>query len=207
MTRDAAHNRAPVAPRCFGYAPATHEFACLGHDAIYNMNNVGADDQATNLRIDLVGPVATQSWSIAAIGNRPTTARATVEAKLAAAGIQPLRSALAVPANEWVNVGRYQLQLRVDESIGDASFENFGELTLRCSPSVDILIDLRHGQMKLGETATAFLSPDGAWVAVSIVGEDGGEDTLEYSLDTAVLDLATSCTTQTAQVWTTAIDG
>jgi hypothetical protein len=204
MTRAAAKDQQPLAPRCFAYSARHHVFACVGHDAIYNMNNIGADDQATNIRIDIVGASQQTSWSVAAIGNRPVTRRATVEAKLGELGLRALTAApLTIAPNTWVTIGTEKVFLRVDPHEGDASFENFGDLTLRCSGATDLVIDLRAAGIELGETAVAARSPDGNWLAISIVGIDGGEDTTDFTLDTAVIDLATTCAHRSPAMWTT----
>lgn len=204
MTRAAATDRAPLAASCFAYAAKSHLFACVGHDAIYNMDNIGADDQATNIRIDVVGPAQQTSWTVAAIGKRPTTRRTVVEGKLGALGLRPLTTPrLTIAANAWIAIGAMQLLLRVDTAEGDASFENFGDLTLRCSKTQDVKIDLRKAGIELGEAAVASLSPDGNWLALTISGLDGGEDTYDYYLDTVVLDLATTCSHKGPAMWTT----
>lgn len=203
MTRIAAEDRAPLAARCFGYAARTHLFACVGHDPIYNTDHIGADDQATNIRIDVVGPSRSRSWTIAAIGSRATTPRAKVEKALSALGMRPLTtSPVAITANRWTSVGAAQLFLRVDLHEGDASFENFGDLSVRCADAKEIVIDLRAAGIELGEAAVAFPSPDGAWLAISIAGLDGGEGTYDYTLDTVVLDLATTCARGAPASWT-----
>jgi hypothetical protein len=204
MTRAAARDQEPLAPHCFAYSAKQHVFACVGHDSIFNMNNVGAPDQATNIRIDVVGATQQTSWTIAAIGNRPTTRRAIVEGKLGELGLRALAAApVTIPVKTWVTLGSVQVFLRVDLHEGDASFENFGDLTLRCGTVPDHVIDLRAAGMTLGDTAVAYLSPDRSWLAISIVGLDGGEDTYDYSLDTAVIDVAATCAHRNAAVWTT----
>jgi hypothetical protein len=204
MTRAAATDQPPLAANCFAYAAKSHAFACVGHDPIYNMNNIGADDQATNIRIDVVGPDQQSSWTIAAIGKRPTTPRATVESKLGELGLRALTTApIKIASNTWVAIGAVQLFLRVDAHEGDASFENFGDLTLRCTKTQDVVIDLRAVGIELGDTAVAYRSPDGNWLALTISGLDGGEDTYDYNLDTVVLDLATTCAHRSPAMWTT----
>jgi hypothetical protein len=203
MTRAAAEDREPLAPRCFAYSTKHHVFACVGHASIFNMNGVGADDQATNIRIDVVGPQPA-SWTIAAIGDRPTTGRSTVEGALGELGLRALTAApVTIVPKTWVKVGSAQLFLRVETHEGDASFENFGELTLRCGNVPDRVVDLRAAGMTLGDTAVAYLSPDKSWLAISIVGLDGGEDTYDYRLDTAVIDLTATCTHRDPSLWTT----
>lgn len=204
MTKAATADREPLAPRCFGYAPDRRAFACLGHDRIYNMNNIGADDQATNVRVDAIGPATHESWTIAAIGGRPTTARRTVEGKLAALAMRPLQvTPIRLAIGAWTVVGGHDWKLRVDGHDGDASFENFGELTIRCGAR-DVIVDLRGADLELGETAVAYVAPDGSGlVALSMVGVDGGEDTAEYSLDTAVIDVVTTCQQAKVAMWTT----
>ena len=203
LSRTAAASAEPMVPRCFAYSAKEHAFACIGHAPIYNTDHIGADDQATNVRIDLVSPARQESWTIAAIGGRPITRRAVVEAELGALGLQPLRGApIAIIANEWTKVGAEQLLLRVDAHEGDASFENFGDLTLRCTTGIEIRIDLRGLGFELGETARAFRAPDSNWLALSIVGVDGGEDTSEFSIDTAVIDIAQSCVKHSVAMWT-----
>ena len=204
MTRAAASDTAPLAANCFAYAAKSHVFACVGHAPIYNRNNIGADDQATNIRIDVVGPPVQTSWTIAAIGNRPTTRRRVVEGTLGALGLRALATTpVKIASNTWVTVGGVQLFLRVDAHEGDASFENFGDLTLRCAAAKDLVIDLRAAGIELGDTAVAYRSPDGNWLALSISGLDGGEDTYDYNLDTVVLDVATSCAHRSPAMWTT----
>ena len=106
--------------------------------------------------------------------------------------------------NGWTQVGAHPWKLRVDAHEGDASFENFGELTIRCGAR-DVIVDLRGADLELGETAVAYVAPDDSGlVALSMVGVDGGEDTSEYSLDTAVIDVVTTCQQAKATMWTTA---
>jgi hypothetical protein len=203
LSTAAAAGAEPMVPRCFAYSVKEHAFACIGHSWIYNTENIGADDQATNVRVDLVSPARQESWTIAAIGGRPITRRAIVEAELGALGMQPLRGApIVITANQWTKVGAARLFLRVEAHEGDASFENFGDLTLRCKSGIEIRIDLRAWGFKLGETARAFRSPDSNWLALSIVGVDGGEDTSQFSLDTAVIDIAQSCVKHSVAMWT-----
>ena len=143
MTRAAAKDQEPLAPHCFAYSAKQHLFACVGHDSIYNMDRVGADDQATNIRIDVVGPSQQASWTIAAIGNRPTTRRAIVEGELGKLGLRALTAApVTIPVKTWVTLGTVKVFLRVDLHEGDASFENFGDLTLRCGNGPDHVLDL-----------------------------------------------------------------
>lgn len=202
MTRAAAADEAPLAARCFAYSTASHAFACLGHDPIFNSDHFDGVDQATNVRIDLLGPAQQAAWTIAAIGGRPTRSRAAVEGALDALGLRPLATApIRVPPNHWVAVGAVQLFLRVNLHEGDASIENFGELTVRCAKA-EVAFDLRRAGIELGETAVAYRSPDGDWLALTVSGLDGGEDLFAYSLDTAVLDLATTCAQQRPAMWT-----
>lgn len=204
MSRAAAEDREPVAPRCFAYAPKRRLFVCLGHDAIYNTDHIGADDQATNLRIDVVGPGHVKSWTVAAIGGRPTTRRAIVETALGALGLRALRRApVKLAPNAWTRVGDVSLRLTLRPHDGDASFENFGHLDLRCRSGVEIELDLRGAGLELGETAWVFRAPSADPLAVSIVGFDGGEDTSQYSLDTVVIDIAATCARPAAATWTT----
>jgi hypothetical protein len=201
MTHDAAKDVVPVAPHCFAYAPKLHAFACVGHAAIYNMNHVGADDQATNIAIDIIGPTVAERWTIAAIGGRATTSRATVEKRLAALGMKPLRTQrVRIEANAWVSSGAETLFLRVSAEEGDASFENVGELTLRCSTGADVKVDLRGAGIELGETAVAWRV--NGILAFAIAGLDGGEDTSDFLLDTAVIDVETTCKDKRAALWT-----
>lgn len=205
MSKAARAGAEPLAPRCFGYAPKTRAFACLGHDEIYNTNNIGAADQATNVRVDAIGPTTHESWTIAAIGGRPTTTRRTVETRLAALGMRSLRvTPVRLAIGAWTRVGDHDWKLRVDGHEGDASFENFGELTIRCGAR-DVIVDLRGAGLELGDTAVAYVAPDGSGLAaLSIVGVDGGEDTSQYSLDTAVIDVVTTCQQAKMAIWTTA---
>jgi len=203
MSRAARSGSEPLVPRCFAYSPAQHAFACVGQDRMANTDHIVAEDQATNVRIDLIGPQRQRSWVLAAIGNRATTPRRTIESELGAAQLVPLRGrGTVVTANAWTKLGDLALMLEVDAHDGDASFENFGGLTLACQYGDQIEIDLRATGIELGETARAWLSPDGGWLALSIVGIDGGEDTTEYTLDTAVIDLTAACNVHSKQVWT-----
>lgn len=203
MSERAAQDREPLAPQCFAYSRKHHAFACVGHDSIFNMDHVGAADQATNVRIDAIGPRTRASWTIAAIGGRATVRRAEVVKQLRALEMRPLAtSPVKLEPNAWVRIGGEALRLRIDAHQGDASFEHFGDLQLRCATGAEIVFDLRARDFELGESAWAFRSPDGAWLAVSVVGFDGGEDTAVYTIDTAVIDVATSCAKRAA-TWTT----
>lgn len=202
MSKSAAAGNEPLGPRCFGYSKERRAFACLGYDRIYNTDHIGAEDQATNVRVDAIGPVTHERWTIAAIGNRSTTRRASVEAKLAALGMRPLTvKPIALPIGAWTKIAGVEWKVRVDLHEGDASAENFGELAIRCGAR-DVIADLRGENMELGDTAVAYAMPDGL-VALSIVGWDGGEDTSEYSLDTAVIDTVTTCQQGKVAMWTT----
>lgn len=203
LTARATRDQEPALPRCFAYAPATHTFVCLGHDAIYNADHVGADDQATNLRIDAIGPGVQARWTIAAIGGRPTTSRRTIEVALGPFGLQPLSAAaVSVSPGRWTDVGGATVFLRVVPHEGDASFENFGDLRLRCPDSREMLVDLRAAGLELGGTTSAVTSPDRRWLALSLVGIDGGEGTLDFTLDTAVIDVVSSCRDHALSMWT-----
>ncbi|MGN6107001.1 MAG: hypothetical protein ACTHU0_17985 [Kofleriaceae bacterium] len=203
MSKRAAKDREPLAPQCFAYSRKHHAFACVGHDSIYNVDHVGAADQATNVRIDAIGPRTSTSWTVAAIGGRKTVRRAEVVAQLRALEMRPLATCpVKLAPNAWVRIGGEQLRLGIALHEGDASIEYFGDLRLRCAAGTEIVFDLRAEDFELGETAWAFRSPDGAWLAVSVVGVDGGEETFVYTIDTAVIDVAASCATRAA-VWTT----
>jgi hypothetical protein len=115
--------------------------------------------------------------------------------------MKPLRAQpVRLTANAWVDIGTQQVKLRVSPHDGDASFENFGELTLRCSAGNEIKADLRGAGMTIGATAVAW-STDGL-LALSVVGIDGGEDTTDFLLDTAVIDVATTCRQSKLVMWT-----
>jgi hypothetical protein len=73
---------------------------------------------------------------------------------------------------------------------------------VQCTTGPEIKLDLRAAGFELGETAWAFRAPDDRALAVSIVGVDGGEDTSEFTLDTVVIDIATSCRDRKATMWT-----
>ena len=207
MGKSAADWREPLAPRCFGYSKKHRAFACLGHDRIFNTSNIGAADQATNVRVDAIGPSTREHWTIAAIGGRPTSSRARVEKELAALAMRTLQvTPVRLAIGAWTKVAGFEWKLRVDTREGDASAENFGELTIRCGAR-DVIADLRAGGIELGETAVAHVAPDGSGlVALSIVGWDGGEDTAEYSLDTAVIDMVTTCQQGKVAMWSTSSD-
>jgi hypothetical protein len=204
MTRKARRDRAPVKPSCFGYSEREHAFACVGHDPIYNDDNIGAPDQATNFRIDVVGPKQQMSWVIAAIGDRPTTPVRDVASRLRDLDMRPLASKpVALLAGRWSAVGRLTMRLDVRTHEGDASYEHFGELRIRCPKSADpVAIDLRRRGLKLGGLVQVFLSPDRTRAAVGIVGDDGGEGAMSFTLDTAVIDLTRVCVDPANAVWT-----
>ena len=191
MTAHATAELSPVMPRCFAYAAELHLFACFGHDAIYNMDHVGADDQATNLRIDVVGPALRASWTLEAIGGRPVAKREVVSAELARLGMRGLTTKQVwLRPNTWTRVGAEEVRLQVELREGDASYGYTGEATLRCADLREVPLGL---ELTLGETAWAFRSPDRAWLAISVVGDSGGEGTSDYTLDTAVIDVASTC--------------
>jgi hypothetical protein len=158
--------------------------------------------------IDVVGPDLHRAWTVAAIGGRPTTPRRTVERELATLGLRRLTTKpIKLPGNSWQQVGAEQLFLRLDPHEGDASFEMFGDLKLRCSTTNEVMFDVRGAGLEIGEVAWVFRSPDSNWLAVSIVGEDGGEDTADYTLDTVVIDVRASCLQHRAVMWkTTMVD-
>ncbi len=172
MSKAARADVEPLEPRCFGYA--RHTFACLGHDRIYNTEHVGAPDQATNLRVDAIGPTTNERWTIAAIGGRPTTSRKAVERSLAKLGMRPLQvTPIRLANNAWTQVGAHPWKLRVDAHEGDASFENLGELTIRCGAR-DVIVDLRGADLELGETAVAYVAPDDSGLVVPALNGDPG---------------------------------
>ena len=208
MSQRAAHDLAPVLPQCFAFSPTTHAFACFGHNPIYNTDHVGAGDQATNLRIDVVGPDLQAQWTIAAIGGRPTTGRRNASARLAKLGMRTLTTTPIILApGRWTDVGAVKALLRDDTHESDVSFENLGDLSLRCTDNTELRLDLHGFGMVVGTTALAFRSGDPRWVAIGVVGLDGGEGTSRWTIDTIVIDLVTSCTRHSAAAWTTVRQG
>jgi len=200
LTRKAARDQPPVQPRCFAYSAREHAFACVGHYPIYNMDHIGAADRATNFRIDVVGPKRQESWQIAAIGGRATTPVATVERELRLLAMTPF-APKAIELVGWVTVGNVELNLEVRLHEGDASYENFGELHVRCGTASQT-IDLRARNVELGDVARVFVSPDRAWAAIGIVGDDGGEGAMGFALDTVVIELGRVCSDGERAVWT-----
>jgi hypothetical protein len=202
LTRKARRDVPPVTPSCFAYSAREHAFACVGHHPIYNDSHIGAADQATNFRIDVIGPKRQAAWTIAAIGGRATTKPAVIERELATLGMTRLQTRpIALPVGKWVTVGKVALWLELDVHEGDASYENFGELRVRCSDATQV-VDLRKRGIELGDTARVFLSPDLAWAAIGIVGDDGGEGTIGFALDTVMVELDRVCTEPDRAVWT-----
>lgn len=191
MTARATANLSPLTPRCFAYSARHHMFACFGHDPIFNMDHVGADDQATNLRIDVVGPKLSATWTLEAIGKRPTTKRGTVAAELARLGMRTLTTTpIQLGHKTWTKVGDQEIWFSSDFRDGDASYAYVGETKLRCADNTEVVLPL---EMPYGESTWAFLAPDKAWIAIGMAGDHGGEGTKDFTLDTAVIDVAQTC--------------
>ena len=69
----------------------------------------------------------------------------------------------------------------------------FGDLTVRCPDRHSVTVDVRARGLELGDDAWLFSSPGAAVVAVSIHGDDGGEDCSDHFLNTVVLDIPALC--------------
>jgi hypothetical protein len=178
-------------PWCFAYSPAHRAYACLGSAPSE------IDQNARAGYVDLIGGHAdkavVESHGVAG-AVRPVVPTAAVDARIAALGFTtvPLEAATLTPG-EWhpVDNAAVRFDLRLHE--GDASMEYFGGVTVRCPDAREIEVNVRKRGLELGEVARLFRAPGTKTFALSVVGEDGGEDTLETWVNTVVIDTAALC--------------
>lgn len=178
-------------PWCFAYSPARRAYACLGSAPLEGSKNARAG------YVDLIGGTIDKPLveSYAVAGEvRSLTSTAAVEGRLTALGFTavPLEAKTLSPG-EWQTAGdaAVRFDLRLHE--GDASFEYFGSVTVRCPDAREIEVNVRKRGLELGEVARLFHAPGSRSVAVSVVGEDGGEDVINTWVNTVVIDIAALC--------------
>jgi hypothetical protein len=178
-------------PWCFAYSPAHRAYACLGSAPS------PIDQSARTGYVDLIGGLAdktvVESHAVAGSAKtiEPTTA---IDARLAALGFTsvPLAATTLTPG-EWTAIddAAVRFDLRLHE--GDASFEYFGGLSVRCPDDREIELNIRKRGLELGEVARLFRAPGTKTFALSVVGEDGGEGEVETWVNTVVIDTAALC--------------
>src|SRR5690606_23601212 len=110
---------------------------------------------------DLVGPTVLESHPVGI--------------PLARKGFTEVPVATVLPPDRWVATDRVAVRLRLDLHERDASFEYYGEITVRCADGVEREIDVRRRGLELGEEAILAWAPASGTFAVSVHGVDGGE--------------------------------
>jgi hypothetical protein len=178
-------------PWCFAYSPAHRAYACLGSAPS------DSDQSARAGYVDLLGGHATKTVveSHAVAGAvKPIAPTTAIDARLAELGFTsvPLEATTLTP-DEWHPVDDAAVRLSVRLHEGDASFEYFGDVTVRCPNAREIEVNVRKRGLELGEVARLYHAPGTRTLALSVVGEDGGEDMIETWVNTVVIDTAALC--------------
>lgn len=117
-----------------------------------------------------------------------------INSRLVALGFSvqlPLASRL-VPGR-WLRAGGAEVFFRLHVPEGSASYENFGDLSVRCPDGHRVTIDVRGRGLELGEDAWAFWVPDEPVLAISVHGDDGGEGATDHFVNTVVVDVPALC--------------
>ncbi|HEY5453148.1 MAG TPA: hypothetical protein VIQ54_30555 [Polyangia bacterium] len=175
-------------PLCFAYAPSLRAYACVGY----------LDDGGKHRRqvVDIVG--IHDGWPRVETHMLP---KDDVDRRLAEHGFLPggTHRARLLP-RKWIRAGA--ARVRYDWSVheGDASYENLGDVTIRCRDGRDIPLGVRKRGLELGEDARVFWREDADVLAVSVAGDDGGEDTFYRWVNTVVVDVPVLCAGGTAAV-------
>ena len=171
-------------PLCFGYGESLRAYACVGYK-----------DRATRHRrqvVDVIG-IADGQPSVQTL----PLSKEEIDRWLAARRFVPghsINGTRLVPGN-WMRVdgARVRYDWRVHE--GDASYENFGDMTVRCPDGREIPLGVRERGLELGEVALAFSRPDSDVIAISVAGDDGGEGIVYHWVNTLIVDLHRLCVT------------
>jgi hypothetical protein len=178
-------------PWCFAYSPAHRAYACLGSSPSEGDPNARAG------YVDLIGGHAdkavVESFAVAGAVKsiEPTAA---VDARLTALGFTavPLAATTLTPG-EWHPVDDAAVRYNVRLHEGDASIEYLGGVTVRCPDAREIEVNVRKRGLELGEVARAYHAPGTRTLALSVVGEDGGEGDIATWVNTVVIDTAAMC--------------
>jgi hypothetical protein len=128
-------------PWCFAYSPAHRAYACLGSAPS------DSDQSARAGYVDLLGGHATKTVveSHAVAGAvKPIAPTTAIDARLAELGFTsvPLEATTLTP-DEWHPVDDAAVRLSVRLHEGDASFEYFGDVTVRCPNAREIEVNVR----------------------------------------------------------------
>lgn len=179
-------------PLCFAYAPSRQAFACLGYAA-------DSEEPPRSGFVDVVGvaggvPIV-ESHLAWRSRRGAVVPRSRIDRRLAELGFLAAmpRGARLAPGT-WVDAGAFRIgfDLRLHE--GDASFEYFGDLKVQCPDSSELPLGVRRRGLELGEEAWAFWTTDAPWVvALSVLGEDGGEGVTDRWINTLVVDARALC--------------
>jgi len=174
-------------PRCFAYAPSLRGYACVGY----------ADEgQGRRQVVDVVG-----------LGRRGAVVRshalpkADADRWLTELGFAPVvPHGARLPSGQWVAAGAARLRFELRPHDGDASFENYGDVTVGCPDGRGIALDVRKRGLELGDDAWVFWQSGSGVIAISVAGLDGGEDTIYRWVNTLVVDVSVLCAGGTAAV-------
>ena len=175
-------------PLCFGVTRTERAFACVGYA-------VDGETGARRGYVDVIGLGRRQPLreAIPVVGARAISPDA-LDARLDAHGIEPIalrRTRLS--AGTWTRVGRSELLYDLQTHEGDASFEHLGDLALRCADGREVRLGARDRGLELGGEAWAFRAREGEAIAISVIGEDGGEGVVYRWVNTMVISPRALC--------------
>jgi hypothetical protein len=180
-------------PFCFAYSSSQRAYACLGYSVEESSRGLVRKGY-----VDVIGSLGQQKLVESHLVWRPTgvglESQAEVDRRLDELGFSPdIPHAARLVPGRWTMAEttgvRYELRLHE----GDASFEYFGDVTVRCPNQRWIPLHVRQRHLELGKDAWLFWVPGASVIAVSIHGEDGGEDISEHWLNTVVIDTEALC--------------
>jgi hypothetical protein len=173
------------APRCFAYSRSRRAYACVGWSAPEQEDQLGY--------VDIVGAAVVEEHLV---WRRSTGAadREPVARRLAELGFSAeLPRTMPLQPGQWMVVLGASIRYTVDLHEGDASYEYYGELAVRCADGRTQVIDVRKRGLELGERAVVSSTPSSKMLAVSIHGVDGGEGHDDHWINTVVIDPPALC--------------
>lgn len=181
-------------PRCFAYSASRRAYACLG---FIDTTGTTAEPRRDHRRgfIDVIGlPDGRTLQQAHRVSGSKAAPQEDINSRLAALGfsVQLPRASRLVPGR-WLRAGGAEVFFRLRVSEGSASYENFGDLSVRCPDGHRVPIDVRGRGLELGEDAWAFWVPGEPVLAVSVHGDDGGEGATDHFVNTVVVDVPMLC--------------
>jgi hypothetical protein len=193
-------------PSCFGYSAADRGYACVDFAVGADAGDPGLGDfeqyaapaatawhghkaialvAAETTRLAIASKEYDRSRRIA----RERTPRAAVKLALARGYRRPVRRSRPLPIGRWTRFHGTRLRFDTRMHEGDASYQNHGQLRLRC-PSGTIVTVVADNQ---AESAVAFAARRAPTLAIGFVEVDGGEGAEYYNSRYIRLDPAALC--------------